>query len=43
MKVTYKDATNDMTIQDCLNCQNLSIDVIVDEGRDVTFEVEPEA
>ena len=38
-KLTFEKDIDSITLADCLECQELGIDVIVDEGRIVTFEV----
>ena len=40
MNVIYKDSTDGITIEQCLDCQAAGIAVIVDEGSHVTFEIE---
>ena len=40
MNVIYKDSTDGITIEQCLDCQVAGIAVIVDEGGHVTFEIE---
>ena len=40
MKVTYKDSANQITIQDAIELYEMGVATIINDGKDVTFEVE---
>ena len=38
--VTYKDCTEKLTLENALECYKSGVILIINDGRDVTFEVE---
>ncbi|MCR1933560.1 hypothetical protein NSA27_02435 [Clostridium tepidum] len=38
--ITYENSTKDITIEQCLQCQAVGMDVMVNDGNDVTFKIE---
>ena len=40
MKITYENATDQITIQDAIELYEIGIATIITDGRDVTFEIE---
>ncbi len=42
MNVTYKDAAKDITLEQAIKAYEAGIAVIVNDGKDITLEIEKE-
>jgi|LFRM01.2.fsa_nt_gb hypothetical protein len=40
MKITYENAANQITIQDAIELYEMGAATIINDGKDVTFEIE---
>lgn len=38
--VTFKNSTKDITVEDAVKLNRLGISTIINDGKDVTFEIE---
>jgi hypothetical protein len=39
-KITYERGIENVTIEECLKAHSLGLAVIINEGREITFEIE---
>lgn len=40
MKITYRNASDEVTLEEAVGLYQLGVAVIVNDGKDVTFEIE---